>query len=188
MRYSGAHEHGATLVLTADNKVKFHSLQILSNDLLRQLVEKYLLGEVTYSQGDILRSGLIGRRVEGLQCGSGSIPATESRVIFLLPPGCSSCELNTYRDLISRAVKHPRLSRKKRMLLFAGGRDALTDDVAAQLAFPSEDVCSIRDPFLFDPYVTRTPRAAPSHTFFSPTRRAKSLKSLRCQNSCCRIS
>lgn len=45
LSYVPSHGHGATLFYSQDYKVKFHSLTVADNRLLRQVVEKYLLGK-----------------------------------------------------------------------------------------------------------------------------------------------
>ena len=156
LRSALEHGHDGILIYDQDYKVKFQALASPSNDTLRQLVEKYLIGEITYSPVDLLSSSLIGRRVEGLQCLSSHPPSKGVFVVF--PPGCSSCELNSYRGALKRARDSgwgaPSRD-EKWTLVFVNGRDAHTLKAAENLGFEVQDVCGVREDKLLDPYQTR---------------------------------
>jgi hypothetical protein len=54
LRSALEHRHDAVLIYDQNYKVKFQALAAPDNDLLRQLVEKYLVGEVTYSPKSLI--------------------------------------------------------------------------------------------------------------------------------------
>lgn len=151
------HKHDAILMYDQDYRVKFQALSALDNDLLRQLVEKYLVGEITYSPLSLLSSSLIGRRVEGLQCQSSKPPPSKG-VFVIFPPGCSSCELNSFRQPLERAHDSGWGATNKGdkwTLVFVNGRDAHTIATVEKLSFDVQDVCGVREDLLLDPYQTR---------------------------------
>jgi hypothetical protein len=163
LRSALEHRHDAILIYDLNYKVKFQALVSPDNDLLRQLVEKYLVGEITYSPLTLLSSSLIGRRVEGLQCLKGNPPSKGVFVVF--PPGCSSCELKSYTQALKRARDTGWGSTNKDAkwtLVFVNGRDAHTLAAAENLDFEVQDVCGVREDMLLDPYQTRkNPAAVP---------------------------
>jgi hypothetical protein len=150
------HHHDAILIYDSSYRVKFHALDMPSNDLLRQLVEKYLTGRIDYSPTHLLASSLVGKRVAGLQCLSERPPS--DGVFVLFPPGCSSCELNSYREQLKRARVSSWASNAqndKWTLVFVNGRDGRTVALAQDLGFQVHDVCGVRGDVLVDPYQTR---------------------------------
>ena len=156
LRFSAAHRHDAMLIYDETYHVKFHVLGTPENDMVRQLVEKYLLGEITYSPTDLLASNLVGKRIEGLQCFKDQAPVKGVFVIF--PPGCSSCELRGYREFLKRAHENyplPGGSHEDWTFVFVNGRDAHTLASAQDVGFPLRDVCGVREDKLLDPYQTR---------------------------------
>jgi hypothetical protein len=156
LRSALAHGHNAVLIYDQNYKVKFQALATPDNDALRQLVEKYLLGEITYSPAALLSSSLIGKRMEGLQCLSDKPRASGVFVVF--PPGCSSCELNGYRESLKRARGNGWGSTGKGdgwTLVFVNGLDANTVAIARNLGFEAKSVCGVREDKLLDPYQTR---------------------------------
>jgi hypothetical protein len=163
LRSALQHRHDAILIYDENYKVKFQALAAPDNDVLRQLIEKYLIGEITYSPVALLSSSLIGKRVEGLQCLRGDPPSKGIFAVF--PPGCSSCELNSYREALKRARDSGWGSANrgdKWTLVFVNGRDANTLAAAENLGFQVQDVCGVREDMLLDPYQTRkSPATAP---------------------------
>lgn len=156
LRSALTHRHDAILVYDDSYRVKFHALAMPDNDLLRQLVEKYLVGKITYSSASLLASSLVGKRVVGLQCLMGPPPSGGIFVVF--PPGCSSCELNSYRELLKKARQSSWVSRDsdgKWTLVFVNGRDPHTLAAARDLGLEVGDVCGVREDSLLDPYQTR---------------------------------
>jgi hypothetical protein len=163
LRFSSAHRHDATLIFDDHYNVKFHALGLPNNDLLRQLTEKYLIGKINYSPDELLTSSLAGRRVEGLQCPNTLAPSTRQFVVF--PPGCSSCEVNSYREQLLRLSqaggKFPSMSEHP-FLVFRNERNAETLALARELGFSDQEVCAVRENILWDPYQTRrNPESAP---------------------------
>jgi hypothetical protein len=123
---------------------------------LRQLVEKYLLGTINYSPTDLLASTLVGRHVEGLQCLAHQPDSAGILVVF--PPGCSSCELSSYREELQRARQSAWAHNNEKdrwTLVFVNGSDAHTMAAAQNLGFEIGDVCAVREDALLDPYQTR---------------------------------
>jgi hypothetical protein len=156
LRSALEHRHDAILIYDQGYKVKFQALAAPDTDLVRQLVEKYLIGEITYSPVSLLSSSLIGKRIEGLQCRSSHPPSKGVFVVF--PPGCSSCQLSGYTQALKRARRSGWGSTNKGdnwTLVFVNGRDAGTLAAAENLDFDVHDVCGIREDSLLDPYQTR---------------------------------
>jgi hypothetical protein len=156
LKFVSTHQHDAVLIYDENYKVKFHFLGMPDSDLLRQLVEKYLVGRITYKPSELLASSLVGRRVQGLQCDTDRPPARTVFVVF--PPGCSSCELNSYREALNRARENSLRSNgpdEKWALVFINGRDAHVVAEAQNLGFSRRDVCAVREDILLDPYQTR---------------------------------
>lgn len=148
LHYSASHPHGAVLIYGPDYKVKFHLLQIPDNDLLRQLVEKYLLGSISYTLTEALTSSLLGQRLDGLRCGSDVESAAANRIFIVFPPGCSACELNNYRIQLSAARKlvvGGGVTPNRWTVVFLGGRDASAEALAQSLSFQASDVCTVRE-------------------------------------------
>jgi hypothetical protein len=152
-----AHPHGATLVYGPDLKVKFHLLRIVDNDLLRQLVEKYLLGNINYTPMESAASSLTGQAIDELDCGSGTqIP--RGRLIVLFPPGCSSCQLKNYAPLLGTKGKRVQGSLSGAgdpLFVFLGGSDQKARALIESLSVKPENVCTVSTSFLFDTYSTR---------------------------------
>lgn len=163
LRFVSTHRHDAILVYDQNYRVKFHFLGMPDNDVLRQLVEKYLVGRITYKPSELLASSLIGRHVEGLQCSADPAPSRGIFVVF--PPGCSSCELNSYKKSLEKARRTAWGSSGpdgRWILVFVNGRDARAVAHAGELGFRDSEVCGVREDILLDPYQTRkSPATAP---------------------------
>lgn len=156
LRSALGHGHDALLIYDKNYKVKFQAFTNPDNDALRQLVEKYLLGRITYSPAELLASDLIGKRMEGLECLRERAKMTGVFVIF--PPGCSSCELNGYRESLTKARVSGWGSSANRdpwTLVFVNGLDGNTAAIAKNLGFGGKSVCGVREDKLLDPYQTR---------------------------------
>jgi hypothetical protein len=161
LRAALEHGHDAILLYDRDYKVKFQALAAPDNDVVRQLVEKYLLGTITYSPASLLSSNLIGKRVEGLQCISAHPPRRGVFVVF--PPGCSSCELNGYKKFLKRAHDAgwgSTAPADKWTIVFANGFDAHVLASMKDVGFDILDICGVREDKLLDPYQTRQGLAA----------------------------
>ena len=156
LRSALGHGHNAMLIYDQNYKVKFQALTNPDNDALRQLVEKYLLGRITYSPAELLASDLIGKRMEGLQCLRERPKMTGVFVIF--PPGCSSCELNGYRESLMKVRVSGWGSSANRdgwTLVFVNGLDGNTVAMVKNLGFEGKSVCGVREDKLLEPYQTR---------------------------------
>lgn len=144
------------MIYDRNYKVKFQALTTPDNDTLRQLVEKYLLGRIAYSPSELVASDLVGKRMEGLECLKERPKMTGVFVIF--PPGCSSCELNGYRESLTRARASAwgaSANRDPWTLVFVNGLDGNTVAIARNLGFEGKSVCGVREDKLLDPYQTR---------------------------------
>jgi len=157
--FSSKHKHSALLMYDDSYKVKFHSLAIPDNDLLRQLVEKYLLGVISYGAPQILGVALKGQPLDGLQCyAEGKSALLAGGVFVVLPPGCSSCRLNSYRSRIAAARVKLETSRARArpwFLVFSGARDSNALFIGKGLGFDEGHICGASKSAVFDPYQTR---------------------------------
>jgi hypothetical protein len=152
-----AHPHGATLIYGPDRKVKFHLLRVVDNDLLRQLVEKYLFGEINYTPLELTAVSLVGQPLGPLNCASGTrIP--QGHVIMLFPAGCSSCQLSNYGALLEREATRLQDSLSGTvdpLFVFLGGSDQKSLALVESLSLKPENVCGLSSGLLIDNYSTR---------------------------------
>lgn len=100
-RVAPAHGHSAIVMFDRSGRVKFHAFEIPEEDDVRQVVEKYLLGNVAYEY----RSGELAAVSRGqilpanaFKSLGGDPPDTRDRVLILLPPGCSTCQIDRYES------------------------------------------------------------------------------------------
>jgi len=156
LRFVSSHKHGAVLLYDDKYRVKFHLLGMPDKDVLRQLVEKYLVGSITYRPSELTASSLIGKRVEGLECSAE--PAPSKGVFVVFPPGCSSCEINGYGAQIKKARASnwgTSMPGEGWTLVFINGKDGHVVTQAQALGFSEKDICAVRQDILLDPYQTR---------------------------------
>lgn len=121
-----SHQHGGVVVLDRQGRIDFHTLGVPAEDQLRQLAEKYALGEVSYDPveerltpqfkvgaplPELMVSSIDGR--EHFKLG-GAQAANLALVIF--NANCSSCqidqfinELGTFQNKLTRENPHRRL-------------------------------------------------------------------------------
>ncbi len=109
-RVSPPHGHTAVALFDGEGRVKFHAFEIPEEDEVRQVVEKYLLGQVDYEYRTRRSSALVPGQplpvtslkfVAGVRSRSSSesLDASE-RILVFLPRGCSSCQMGQYSSQI----------------------------------------------------------------------------------------
>lgn len=91
------YEH--TFLVTGNGNVKFSMAGVPPEDLIRQLVEKYILGKVDYTAGTASLGYRIGQSLKSLRAmavadGSTTDLLLRDTKLILIPGSCTSCDLD----------------------------------------------------------------------------------------------
>lgn len=125
-RIHPAHQHGGVIVLDRQGRIDFYTLIFLHEDELRQLAEKYALGEISYNP---IEAGLATRFKVGAPLPELSVSSIDGRkhlmlgkaqaadlALVIFNASCSSCqlaqfinELGSFQDKLSREHPYHRL-------------------------------------------------------------------------------
>ncbi len=132
LRAPDYYEH--TYLLTSDGKVVFSLAGAPSEDLTRQIVEKYVVGTIDYSRDSAKQHYRVGAtlpdiRVASVAGGPAQMLAPRDAEVVLISARCTACQLHAYvqryRELTNSSVHS-----KTRFLVFSGRfsrQELLTD-------------------------------------------------------------
>lgn len=169
-RVNPHHEHPGFVIYDNQYKAKFVSFNMPAEDLIRQLVEKYVLGKIDYSYRDTpLSFFTVGNplpelRLTPLRGGNRDVVKLDGeiandRIVVFFPPKCSACTLaqsvGVIQALQDQIKKSRNLKRKQLLLIFSSAPPQTeTLDVLLNLC-PDSYVAKHDKRFPWDEYETR---------------------------------